>query len=200
MDAAPSPSTRLLGLLGIFGGLFLVAAFVPNLPWTSETFNLRLVLFNVGAIAIAVVMHRRVAATARRVSIAVGTAVILANAWYLLMVVLSVGRPQFPEPDPEFRLVFFYAGAAMWLADAAFGLATWRLGKATAWGAAALAVGSVLAFSGMDRLELVRGELAWLFLPFALAGIALNGAGWILLGLDVAFRRRPGAPAPAAGA
>jgi hypothetical protein len=200
MDGAPSPSTRLLGLLGILGGLFLVAAFVPNLPWTSETFNLRLVLFNVGAIAIAIVMQRRVAAAARRVSTAVAISVILANAWYLLMVVLSVGRPQFPAPDPEFRLVFFYAGAAMWLTDAAFGLATWRLGKATAWGAAALVVGSVLAFLGMDRFELVRGELASLFVPLALAGIALNGAGWVLLGLDVAFRRRPRTPAPASGA
>jgi hypothetical protein len=105
------------------------------------------------------------------------------------MVVLGVGRPQFPEPEPEFRLVMFYAGAAMWLTDAIFALAVWRLGTATAWGAVTLAVGSVLAFLGMDRLELVRGDFASVFVPLALLGVALNGTGWILLGLDVAFRR-----------
>jgi hypothetical protein len=62
------------------------------------------------------------------------------------------------------------------------------------WGALTLAVGSLLAFLGMDRLELVSGELAWLIAPAALLGVALNGIGWILLGIDVAFRRR--APAP----
>jgi hypothetical protein len=60
------------------------------------------------------------------------------------------------------------------------------------WGAGALAIGSVLAFLGMDRLDLVQGDLAWLFTPAALLGVALNGAGWVLLGFDLAFRR----PAP----
>jgi hypothetical protein len=40
-----------------------------------------------------------------------------------------------------------------------------------------------------------RGELAWLVAPVALLGIALNGLGRILLGFDIALRRR----SPAAG-
>ena len=155
---SPSASTRLLGIVGIVGGLVLVAAFVPNLPWTRELFQLRLVLFNAGAIAVALAVHRRQAAVSRRLSLAVTVAVILANAWYLAMVVLSIGRPQFPAPDPEFRLVMFFAGVALWWADAAFGLVAWRLRAVTRWGALALAIGSILAFMGMDRLELARGD------------------------------------------
>jgi hypothetical protein len=190
LPAGPSGSSRLLGLLGILGGVLLVAAFVPNLPWTSDLFNLRLVLFNAGAISVSIAVHRRQSAVSRRVSAAVVVPVVLANAWYLAMIVVGLGRPGFPEPDPDFRLVMFFAGAAMWWADAAFGLVTWRLRTVTRWGALALAIGSVLAFIGMDRLELVRGDLAWLFTPIALLGIALNGVGWILLGVDLAFRRR----------
>jgi hypothetical protein len=191
----PSVSTRLLGFVGILGGLILVAAFLPSLPWTRESFQLRLVLFNAGAIAIAVAVHRRQAALAPRLSLAVASAVILSNAWYLAMVVLSIDRPQPPEGDPEFRLVMFFAGVAMWWSDAIFGFVASRLGAVTRWGALALAVGSVLAFLGMDRLELARGELAWLFSPITLFGIALHGVGWVLLGIDVAFRHRPGAVA-----
>jgi hypothetical protein len=190
VSALPATSTRLLGIVGIVGGLVLVAAFVPNVPWTRELIQLRLVLFNAGAIAVALAVHRRPAAMSRRLSLAVTVSVILANAWYLAMVVLSIGRPQFPAPDPEFRLVWLFAGVAMWWADAAFGLVAWRLRAVTRWAALALAIGSLLAFTGMDRLELVRGDLAWLFRPAALFGIALNGLGWILLGLDVALRRR----------
>ena len=186
----PSASSRMLGLVGIVGGLVLVAAFLPNLPWTRDLFQLRLVLFNAGAIAIVLAVHRRQASASARASLAAAVPAILANAWYLAMVILSIGRPQPPEGDPEFRLVMFFAGVALWWADAAFGLVTWRIGVVTRWGALAIAIGSILAFSGVDRLELVRGELAWLFIPASLVGIALNGLGWILLGIDVAFRHR----------
>jgi hypothetical protein len=186
----PSASSRLLGIFGIVGGLVLVAAFLPDLPWTREVFQLRLVLFNLGAIAVAIAVHRHQVALAPRASLAAAGAVVLANAWYLVMVVLSSDRPQPPVGDPDFRLVGFYAGVAMWWADATFGLVAWRLRSVTRWGALALAVGSVLAFLGMDRLELVNGDVAWLFTPVALLGVALNGVGWVLLGIDVAFRWR----------
>jgi len=42
----------------------------------------------------------------------------------------------------------------------------------------------------MDRLELTSATNPTIFGTFALAGVALNGLGWILLGLDVATRRR----------
>jgi hypothetical protein len=78
----------------------------------------------------------------------------------------------------------------MWWADAAFGVVAARLGGMARWGGLALAAGSVAGFLGMDRLELVAGPYRELFVPLALAGITLNGIGWILLGLDVATRRR----------
>jgi hypothetical protein len=86
--------------------------------------------------------------------------------------------------------MYFFAAPAMWLTDAAFGLVTLRLGVVARWGAFALAIGSVLAILGMDHLGLTSATNPTIFRTFALAGIALNGLGWILLGLDVATRRR----------
>jgi len=193
--------TPAAGILGIAGGLVLVSAWVPNLPWTWELFNLRLVLFNAGAIAIALAVHRLQPRRPPRRSLVAATAVILANAWYLVMIILSIGRPIYPEPDPEFRLVMFYAGLAMWLSDAAFGLVALRFGAVSRWAAAALMVGSLLALSGMDRLELVRGALAWIFVPLSQVGIALNGLAWIALGLGLLRLQRlpidPAATSPA---
>jgi len=48
----------------------------------------------------------------------------------------------------------------MWPAIAAFGFVAWRTGVVNRPGAAALAVKSLLAFTGMGHLELVRGEWA----------------------------------------
>jgi hypothetical protein len=45
----------------------------------------------------------------------------------------------------------------------------------------------------MDRLELTSPGSPTVFGPLALTGIALNGLGWILLGIDLA-RRAPEAP------
>jgi hypothetical protein len=107
-----------------------------------------------------------------------------------VMLVLSIGRPVFPEPDPDFRLVFDYAAAAMWLSDAAFGLLVFRLRAVSRWAGLALALGSVLGFLGMGRLGLVTGEYGWLVSPVALGGIALNGLAWILLGLSLVLAGR----------
>jgi hypothetical protein len=185
LAAAPSIASRALGLAGILGGAVLLAAFVveidPNLN------NVRLVLFNVGAMAIVIAVHRRQASASGGLALAAAVPAILANAWYSVMVVLATSRPHPFAGD--FGLVFFFAGAAMWLTDAAFGLVTLRLGVVARWGALALAIGSVLAFTGMDRLELSPRDNPTIFGPLSLAGIALNGFGWILLGLDVATRR-----------
>lgn len=190
LTIAPSRATRVLGLAGILGGAWLVAWLLPFIPWGPEGVNLRLVAFNVGAIAIVVALSRRLPATAR-LAAAIAAITVLANAWYLLMVILGIGRPVPPQPDHDFRLIGFWAGVAMWWADAAFAVVALRFGGIARLGAAALAAGSVLAFLGMDRLELVAGPYRDLIIPLALAGITLNGVGWILLGFDVATRRRP---------
>jgi hypothetical protein len=191
LAAPPSAANRMLGILGILGGVVLVAAFIPNLPWGNALFTLRLVLFNAGAMAIVFAVHRRQAVIARRLSFLAAAPAILANAWYLVMVILSIGRPQFPEPDPEFRPIFFYAALALWLTDAAFGFVALRLGVVSRWGALALAIGSLLALTGVGGLGFTTGPFAAIIEPLSLVGIALVGIGWVLLGIDVATRRRP---------
>lgn len=194
LTSPPSMASRALGILGILGGLLLIVVFAVEI--SPELNFLRLVLVNVGAIAIVVAVTERQAMVARGLSFAAAVPAIVANAWYLGIDLLSIGRPVYPEPDPEFRPIFFYAGVALWITDAAFGAVSLRLGVVWRWAALALTVGSLLAFSGMGGLGLSTGSLGWIVGPLSLVGIALNGIGWIALGVDVAFRRR--APDPQA--
>jgi hypothetical protein len=189
----PARSSRVLGLIGIIGGVMLVAFLIPNVAWGATLFNLRLVFFNAGAIAIAVAVHRRQAARGRLLSLAASVPTILANGGYFVMVLVFVGRPQPPEPDPEFRPLLFVAAVALWLADAAFGLVALRLGGVSRWGALALGIGSVLALTGVSGLGFTAGPWASMIEPLTILGIVLVGFGWILLGIDVATRRHPSA-------
>ena len=173
-------------MAGIVGGIVLLAAFVVEIA--PDLNSVRLGLFNLGAIAIVIAVHRRQLAASPTLARTVAGATVLANAWYLSMVVLSMDRPS--SFAGEFGLVFFWAGVAMWLTDAAFGVVTLRLGLVTRWGAAALAIGSALAFTGIDRLALTSSANPTIFGPMSLIGIALNGLGWIILGFDVATRGR----------
>jgi len=110
---SPSMSSRVLGLAGIVGGAVLLAAFVVDIAPGLNV--LRLVLFNVGAMAIVVAVHRRQVTAAPAAALLVAVPTFVANAWYLAMVLLSIGRPQPPLGDSDFRLVMFFAGLAMWL-------------------------------------------------------------------------------------
>jgi hypothetical protein len=196
----PSTSSRLLGLLGILGGLALLLPFLPVLlPFdlNGDLFNLRLALFNLGAIAIVIAVHRRQAAAAPRLALMAAVGTIAANALYLAMTLLVVSQPRQPGPA-DLGLVYFYVGLAMWLTDAAFGFVTLRLGVMSRWGAIVLGVASLLAILGMDRLELTSQSNPTIFGTLALAGVALNGLGWVLLGIDVATRRRPATEVPPA--
>jgi hypothetical protein len=194
--ASPARSSRLLGLVGILGGVVLVAAFLPNLPWDWELFNLRLLLFNLGAMAIVVAVQRSLTPGSGRLALVPAVVTVVANAWFGVMVVASIGHPQPPAADVDLRFVAFLAAAAMWLADAAYGFLILRTGSLTRWGALALAIGSLLAFTGMDRLGLTSSANPTIFGPLSLLGLAMNGSGWILLGIDLARGRRSAA-APA---
>lgn len=189
----PSTFSRVLGLVGILGGAVLIAAFIPNVlpnvPWGADLFNLRLALFNAGAMAIVIGVHRRQASVAPTVALLGTVPALLANAWHLVMIVRVVAQPG-PPGVGNYGPIYMAAIAVMWLADAWFGLVALRLGVVSRWGAIALAIGSVLAFTPWDHLELTRDANPAIFVPLGLAGVALNGIGWILLGLDVATRRR----------
>ncbi|MDQ2933707.1 MAG: hypothetical protein M3R49_01790 [Chloroflexota bacterium] len=184
----PSTSSRVLGLVGILGGAVLLVAFVVDI--SPELNSVRIYLFLVGAMAIVIGVHRRQASIAPAVALLGAVPALLANAWYLLMMILATGRLHPFAGD--FGLVFFAAGVAMSLTDAAFGLVTLRLGVVSRWGALALAIGSILAVTGIDRLELT----STIFGPLSQVGIVLGGIGWILLGLDIATRRRPSEAQP----
>lgn len=185
----PSVGMRLLGLLGILGGFFLVVAFVPSIPWSGDFFNLRLVLFNAGAIAIVIGVHRSQSASGPRLALAGAVPALLANAIYLIMVVRLVALPGEPGRG-DYGPWFGVAATALWLADAWFGIVVVRLGVASRAAGATLAIGSTLAWSGMDQLGLASGDLGWIFGPLSQVGIALNGVAWIALGLELTLRRR----------
>lgn len=189
----PSAATKVLGVVGMIGGLMLIVAFLPNVPWTADFFNLRLVAFNAGAIAIVIAIHRRQSLAAPRLALAGSLPALVANAWYLMLVVRVVALPGQAGPG-DYGPWFDVAATAMWLADAWFGVVVLRLGLAFRATGAVLAVGSVLAWGGLSRLGLVSGELAAVFGPLSLAGIAANGLAWIALGLELATRRRSRAP------
>ena len=175
------------------GGAILVAAFLPFIPWGPDVFNLRLVLLNSGAMAIVIAVHRRQAPVAPNLSLLAVVPVLLANAWHVVMIVGIVGKPGPPGVGDD-APAYAWSLGAVWLTGAWFGLVALRLRAVTRWGAIALAIGSVLTiFPGMSPL--VRGPYGAILTPIALAGIGLIGIGWIVLGLDVALRRRP---APAA--
>ena len=183
-------AARALGAAGVLGGLALLAAFVTDIP--PDLNWVRLVLFDIGAIAVGIAFARRPAAPGAAVALTAG-AVIIANAAHLGMTVLSLGMDRPFAGD--FGLVFFLVTGAMWLCDAAFGavLASRRdltTGRGGQLGAVALALGSLLAIIGMDRLGLVSPDRDSIFKSLALLGIFLNGLAWIILGLDVALGRR----------
>jgi hypothetical protein len=185
---SPSTASRALGLAGILGGAVLLAAFLFEI--SPELNAVRIYLFLIGAMAIVIGVHRRQASVAPTVALLGAVPALLANGWYIVMMVLASGRPHPFAGD--FGLVFFAAAVAISLTDAAFGLVTLRLGVVSWWGALALVIGSVLAVTGIDRL----GLTSTIFGPLSQVGIVLTGIGWILLGLDVATRRSPSKAQP----
>src|SRR5215510_10434435 len=93
--ATVTMTDRVLGILGILGGLVLLVAFLPVQVFDGSTNIVRLTLYLAGSMAAVVAIHRRVA-PAGRIELAVVAAVIAANLWYLVMLVLGTGRPQPP--------------------------------------------------------------------------------------------------------
>jgi hypothetical protein len=180
------PSSRLaivrsLGVVGILGGLVLLAAFVIEVP---EAWNpARLVLYLAGAIAIAVAAHSPHTRVARQLAPASAVPLVIASTWSITWILLSIGQER--PFGGDFGLIGFYASLAVWVAHAWFGLCALRIGVLWRPASFVLAAGSLLAITGMDRLALTTQAGPTIFEPLSLLGIALNGAAWVLLGTQI---------------
>jgi hypothetical protein len=184
--SAPSLTSRVLGIAGIAAGLAILAAFVIDLP--SGLFRDRLVVFGLGVIAIGIGVHRRQALRAPVASLAVTVALVAAVAFFLVTV------PFFEAPN----IAVFWSGIALWLASAAFGAVSALIGAVSRIGGWAVAVGSLLTVTGIDRLGFVSETSPTIFNTLSQVGIVAMALGWIALGLDVALRRVTTPDAPAA--
>jgi len=185
LTLAPTPLARLLGMLGVLGGALLLAAFMieiaPDINW------LRLALFNIGAIAVAVGAYRLQAPANPRPALWATVLVVVTNALYMLTVLAA----ELVEL-PRLGLIYVVIGGAMWLSDLCFGVLTFRLGVLSRLAALALVTGSAFAFIGMGVFGLtVPGTM---LNAVIMTGLAIHGLGWILLGLDVALRGRRADP------
>ncbi len=195
MTLLPTPAARLLGLLGVVGGGFLLLGFLGQ-AWTPDVFNLRLVAFNVGAIAVAAAAYPRHRMMSRRLALAGSIPAIVANAAYLLFMLKLVAQTGELGPGDYQPIGQFIAtAAAMWLSDAWFALVALRLGMLNRWSTLALLVGSVLALLGMSNFGLQQPGT--LLEKVILGGIGVHGLAWVLLGLEIALRRRPAPTATA---
>jgi hypothetical protein len=186
----PNSARVSLGALGMAGGVGLLAAFAVDIPPALNTW--RIVLFNTGAITIVVATYGPNASVSRPLALAGAIPVVLANVAAIAWILLAIGRES-PFTGGLGR-VGFWAGLAVWLADAWFGLVALRLRRLWRLGALALVIGSLLAITGMDRLGLTSGVRPTVFGPISLVGITLNGTAWILLGVQLAAARNEATP------
>lgn len=188
MTVAPTPVTRVLGLMGVVAGGLVLFGFlgVVGLTVSPDLFNLRLVVYNLGVIAVVIAVHRRQSPAGRRLAISGAIPAALANLAYSLVILEVVAQPGEVGPGSFQPIVLTTAvTVAMWLSDAWFGAVTWRLGVLNRWSALALVIGSLAALAGMSNWQLVDSSL---IANLVLVGIGVHGAAWILLGLEVALR------------
>lgn len=193
LSVPPTPTSRALGVLGILGGAILLVAFLPSVDIGTDWNVVRLGLYCLGAMAIVAAVHRRQVAASPMLAWSGAIPAFAANGAYLAMMVVSTGREQPFAGD--FGALWAMIGLTMWIADGWFGVVTLKLHRVSRWGAMALILGSFAAI-GIDRIGLVTSLEPTIFSVLALSGIALNGIGWVLLGYDVATRRRPSATQP----
>jgi len=132
LSSAPPISARALGIAGILAGIVALAAFVIEIP--QELFPPRIILMNLGFIAIVLAVHRRQAAIAPKLALLAAVLAMLPNAWVLVMVVLPVLRSG-AIFGGALGLVLFWAEVALWVTIALFGAVTLRLGAVTRLGA-----------------------------------------------------------------
>jgi hypothetical protein len=184
----PSTAIRALGALGVGGGVLFLAAFVVEIPagWNPA----RLVLWNAGAITVAAATYGRHATRSTPLALVATVPVIVAGSAAVLWTLLAVGRDS--PFSGDFGLLGFWTNLAAALSVATFGLVAWSLGLVWRWAALALAIGSLLGITGIDRLGLTSRADPTIFTPLALTGLALAGLGWVLLGIGIIVGRPQG--------
>lgn len=195
MTVAPTPVTRLLGLVGLLGGASLLAAFVVDIP--NDANYIRLFVFGIGGLTVVTAIHLRQRQRSPGLALVGAIPALVFGTWMFVMELLVIGREP-PVFGGTFGWVFFWASIASWLGYAWFGVVTFLLHQVTRIGAAALVVGSLLGILGIDRLGLASSTEPTIWNTVALTGVFLHGLAWVILGLDVAFRRRPAPPTASA--
>jgi hypothetical protein len=188
LSIPPTPASRLLGILGVVAGALILVGFLGllGLNLSPDLFNLRLVFYNVGVIAVVIAVHRRQSSSGRRLALSAAILAVLSNVAYMLVILRVVAQPGEVGPGDYQPIILTTAvTAAMWLSDAWFGAVTLKLGVLNRWSASGLIVGSVAAFAGMGNWGLAGATLLG---DLLLVGIGIHGLAWILLGLEVALR------------
>ncbi len=188
----PTRTMRLLGLFGILGAGLLLWAFVSFNPFGDPRVNgIRILAFSLAGAAISLAFHRRQAVVAPTLALLTTGAVVIAGLWYATWLILS--------SDVEshfigtFGLIGLFAGIALWVTPAIWAIGLLHTGVAwqgmsrnrgllTKLGATIL-IGSVVAWFGDDRLGMVDSLWGEMWQAIALAGVAMNGIGWLILGL-----------------
>jgi hypothetical protein len=191
ISVAPTPASRLLGILGVLAGALILVGFLGliGLNISPDLFNLRLVLYNLGVIAVVFGVHRRQSRAGKRLALSGAVPAALSNFAYMLVILRVVAQPGEVGPGPFQPIILTTAvTSAMWLSDAWFGVVTLKLGVLNRWSAMALLVGSLAALAGMDNWQLASIPLIG---DLLLVGVGIHGLAWILLGLEVALRGTP---------
>jgi hypothetical protein len=196
----PTRSMRLLGLVGLAGGILLLWAFVSFNPFHEGAANfVRLLVFSLGGAAIALAFYGRQATVSPILTLTVTGLVVISGVWYAAWLLLAenVDSPS----SGTFGVINFVAGVSLWVSAAVYGAAMLKIGAAwrgmSKWGAVAtrlgatVLIGSAVAWLGLDRLGLVGTVPYGHFLgDLAVIGVTLNGLGWTLLGAVLVFGGR----------
>jgi hypothetical protein len=203
----PTRSMRLLGLVGVAGGVVLLWAFISLNPFGDQSVNfVRLSLFWLGGMAIALALYGRLAAASPRLAALTTAAVLVSGVWNALWAGLAISQEN-PYAD-AFGGIGIVGGIVAWIVQAAYGVALLRMASAmpgmnrhvrtvSRIAALALVLGGPLAFLGINDRELANWQgFEATTMPFILTrlgqiGLILTGAGWIMLGtlLVLAGRR-----------
>lgn len=199
-----TPTMRLLGLLAIVGGLVLVGVFFWAGLFVGPLNTIRLVLFALAGVAVALAFHRQQSAVAPRLATVATAAVVLAGMWYLTSNIVALNWPR--SSVGVGGLLYSLSSLSLWLSAGLYGAISLRTGAAgrgmRRWIAAigrmaalVLAIGGPLAALGDDRWGLTDNEaLGDLLVQATLLGVFLTGTGWGLLGAVLAFGGRSAEP------